>query len=175
MERIQKPKEVEALRQRFTAAKTLIFAENKGLKVSEVTELRKRLKNAQSSIKVVKNRLVKRALKEAGLQGLDGFFEGPVAVASSEVDPVSPAKVLVQFIKDHEQLAIKGGWMSGEVLTTEKIRALASLPSKEELYAKLMGCLLNPARNLVGVLAALPRQVVTVIDAIGKKKEVPGT
>lgn|SRR3989338_429589 len=170
MERAQKPKEVEALKQRFTAAKALIFAENKGLKVSEITELRKKLKSAQSNIKVVKNRLVKRALKEAGIEGLDGFFEGPVAVASSEVDPVSPAKVLVQFIKDHEQLAIKGGWLAGEILTTEKIKALAALPSKEELYAKLMGCLLNPARNLVGVLAAMPRQLVTVIDAVRKTK-----
>lgn len=170
MERAQKPKEVEALKQRFAAAKALIFAENKGLKVSEVTELRKKLKTSQSNMKVVKNRLVKRALKEAGIEGLDTFFEGPIAIASSEIDAVSPAKVLIDFAKDHERLLIKGGYLGGEILTTEKIKALASLPSREELYAKLMGCLLNPARHLVGVLAAMPRQLVTVIDAVRKQK-----
>ncbi len=170
MERSQKPKEVEALKERFQAAKALIFAENKGLKVSEVTELRKKLKQTQSSMKVVKNRLVKRALKAAGIEGLDSFFEGPTTVASSTTDPVSPAKVLVDFIKEHERLSIKGGYLAGEILTVEKIKALASLPSREELYAKLLGCLLNPARGLVSVMAALPRQLVTAIDAIGKQK-----
>lgn len=170
MERAQKPKEVEAIKLRFQGAKALIFAENKGLKVSEVTELRKKLKQTQSSMKVVKNRLVKRALKDAGIVGLDSFFEGPTTVASSTIDPISPAKVLVDFIKEHERLSIKGGYLGGEILTIEKIKALASLPSREELYAKLLGCLLNPARQLVQVLAVMPRQVVTVVDAIRKQK-----
>ncbi|OGQ03972.1 MAG: 50S ribosomal protein L10 [Deltaproteobacteria bacterium RIFCSPLOWO2_12_FULL_44_12] len=171
MNRDQKVKEVEVLKERFQKAKALIFAENKGLKVSEVTELRKKLRVGNSSLKTVKNRLVKRALKDIKVEGLDNFFDGPTTIASSEVDPVSPAKILVNFIKDHESLVIKGGYLGGEILSLDKIKSLAALPSKEVLYAKLLACLLNPARGLVSVLAAMPRQLVTVIDAIKKTKE----
>lgn len=171
MNREQKGKEIAGIRKRFEGAKTLIFADNKGLKVSEVTELRKKLRGQEVQLKTAKNRLVKRALKEASITGLDPFFRGPTTIVSSEVDPVSPAKILTDFIKTHEKLVIKGGYLDGEVLTLDKIKALASLPSKEELYAKLLGCLLNPARQLVTVLSAVPRGLVTAIDAIGKKKE----
>lgn len=171
MNRDQKVKEVEFLKERFQAAKAIIFTENKGLKVSEVTELRKKLRVAKVSLKTVKNRLVKRALKEVSIQGLDNFFDGPTTIASSDIDPVSPAKILVNFIKEHETLVIKGGYSGGEVLSIDKIKELAALPSKEELYAKLLGCLLNPARGLVSVLAAVPRGLVTALDAIKKQKE----
>lgn len=171
MNRDEKSKEIEQIKGRFQKAKALIFATNNGLKVSEVTELRKKLKSVQSQLQVVKNRLVKRALKDASIEGLDSFFEGPIAMTSSDVDPVSPAKVLVDFMKEHEALVIKGGYLSGEILTADKIKALAALPSREVLYAKLLGTLLNPARQLVGVLAAMPRQLVGVIDAIKQQKE----
>ncbi|MBI5300180.1 MAG: 50S ribosomal protein L10 [Deltaproteobacteria bacterium] len=170
MNRDQKTKEVEGLKQRFEAAKALIFADNKGLKVSEVTELRKKFRSQKVQLKTAKNRLVKKALKEAAISGIDQFFEGPTTIISSETDPVSPAKILTDFVKDHEKLVIKGGYLDGEILTLAKIKALAGLPSKEELYAKLLGCLQNPARQLVSVLAAVPRGLVTAVDAIGKRK-----
>ncbi|OGQ48582.1 MAG: 50S ribosomal protein L10 [Deltaproteobacteria bacterium RIFCSPLOWO2_02_FULL_46_8] len=171
MNRDQKTKEVEGLKQRFESAKALIFADNKGLKVSEVTELRKKFRSQKVQLKTAKNRLVKKALKEAAISGIDQFFEGPTTIISSEIDPVSPAKILTDFVKDHEKLVIKGGYLGGEILTLEKIKALASLPSKEALYAKLLGCLQNPARQLVSVLAAVPRGLVTAVDAIKKQKE----
>lgn len=173
MHRTQKPVEVSNLKERFQKAKALIFAENKGLKVSQITDLRKRLRKENAQIKTVKNRLVKRALKEASIEGLENFFHGPVTVTSSELDPVAPAKILINFIQslEEEKLVIKGGYMDGAVLTPDKIKSLASLPSKEELYAKLMACMLNPARGLVSVLAAVPRQLVTVVEAIRKQKE----
>lgn len=170
MNRDQKTKEVEELKQRFESAKALIFADNKGLKVSEVTELRKKFRSQKVQLKTAKNRLVKKALKEATISGLDQFFVGPTTIISSETDPVSPAKILTDFVKNHEKLVIKGGYLDGEILTLEKIKALASLPSKEVLYAKLLGCLQNPARQLVSVLAAVPRGLVTAVDAIGKQK-----
>ncbi|MDO8526184.1 MAG: 50S ribosomal protein L10 [Deltaproteobacteria bacterium] len=170
MNKEQKATEIASIRERFQTSKAVIFAENKGLKVSEMTELRKKLHGVDAKLQVVKNRLVKRALKEAALEGLDGFFEGPTAIASATTDPVGPAKVLVDFAKDHEALLIKGGMMDKVALSMDKIKALAALPSKEQLYAKLLGCMLNPARGVVNVLAAMPRQLVTVIDAIGKQK-----
>ena len=171
MNRDQKAKEIASIKDRFQKAKAVIFADNKGLKVSEITELRKKLHGAKANLKTVKNRLVKRALKDAAIEGLDNFFEGPTTVSSSETDPVSQAKVLVDFAKEHETLVVKGGYMDGVVLGAEKIKALAALPSREVLYAKLLGCLLNPARGLVSVLAAGPRQLVTVVDAVRKQKE----
>lgn len=173
MHRTQKPVEVASLKERFQKAKALVFAENRGLKVSQITDLRKRLRKEKALIKTVKNRLVKRALKEAAITGLDEFFEGPVTVTSSEMDPVAAAKILIHFIKEleEEKLVIKGGYMDGAVLSPDKIKSLASLPSKEELYAKLLACMLNPARGLVSVLAAVPRQLVTVVDAVRKQKE----
>ena len=142
------------------------------LKVSEITELRKKLKSAQSNLKVVKNRLAKRSLKDASLEQLASFFDGPTTIAYSETNPVSPAKILVNFIKDRENLVIKGGVLGAEILTLDRIKDLAALPSKEELFAKLLGCMLNPARSMVSVLAAVPRQLVTVLAAIGKQKEM---
>lgn len=171
MLRSQKPKEVSSIKERFETAKSVIFAENKGLKVSEVTELRKTLGKENASFKVVKNRLVKRALADAKIEGLDSYFKGPIAIASSETDAVTPAKVLVHFTKENERLEIKGGYMQGEVLSVGKIRALASLPSREELYAQLLRCLQGPARGLVTVLSAVPRSLVTVINALKDKKE----
>lgn len=174
MQRSQKPVEVAALKERFLKAKSLVIAENRGLKVSQVTDLRKRLQKENASFKVVKNRLVKRALQEASIEGLDKFFQGPVTLTSSEVDPTTPAKILAKFIKEleEEKFVIRGGFLDGKVLSVADIQSLANLPSKEELYAKLLGCMLNPARGLVSVLAAMPRQLVTVIAAIRKEKEI---
>ena len=170
MDRTEKGTEIKNLVARFTEAKSVIFAHNKGLKVSEVTELRRKLRGQGGQLKVVKNRLAKLALKEAGITGIDQFFKGPVTIASSPTDAVAPAKVLVDFAKDHETIVLTGGFLAGEVLDLNRLKALAALPSREVLYAKLMGCLLNPARQLVTVLAAVPKQLVTVVDAVGKTK-----
>lgn len=162
---------VSQIRDRFSKAKSMIFAEYRGLKVEQLTTLRKELGKEKASLNVVKNRLVKRALKEANIAGLDPFFSGPTAVASSEVDAVVPAKILVAFNKENEALQIKGGYLDGEVLSLDRIRQLASLPSREELYAQLLRCMNGPAQGLVQVLSAVPRGLVTVLDAIAKKKQ----
>ena len=171
MNREQKGVEIKNLAGFFSSAKSIIFAHNRGLKVSEVTELRRKLRGEKNEFKVVKNRLAKIALKEMGLAGLDDFFKGPVTVTSATADAISPVKILVNFAKDHEKLELAGGYMDGEVLGIDKIKALANLPSREVLYAKLLGCLQNPARQLVSVLAAVPRGLVTAVDAIKKQKE----
>lgn len=171
MNRDQKAAEVAHINDRFEKAKSLIFADYRGLKVSEMSELRNKLRESGSSMKVHKNRLIKRVLKERGLEGLDEFFTDPMAVASAEADPVAPAKILVEFAKAHKALTLKAGLMDGDILTKAQIEQLATLPSKDELLAKALASMNAPASNMVGVLAALPRQLVTVIDAIAKTKE----
>ena len=171
MNKDQKMKEVEKLSQTLGKAKVLFFAENKGLTVADMTDLRKRLRKEHAAIKVVKNRLMKLALDVAKVDGIKDYFVGPTALTYSETDPVSPAKVLVEFIKDRENFIIKGGYLDGQVLTAEKVKALAQLPSREELYSMLLRVMVGPARQLATVLAAVPRQVVTVVDAIRKQKE----
>lgn len=171
MNRDQKVKEVESLKEKFQSAKAVLFAQNKGLKVSEITELRKDLRKCQTSVKVVKNRLIRRALQECKIDGLDTFIEGAVAIAASQTDPVTTAKILVKFVKDHEALVLKGGYVDGKAFSLERVKALADLPSKEELYSMLLRCLVGPAAQFVNVLAAVSRQLVMVIDGIKKQKE----
>ncbi len=171
MNKEQKTLEVSRIAERFEKAKAMIFADYRGLKVSEMTELRAKLRENGASMRVVKNRLVKRVLKERGLENLNEFFTGPTAIASAEEDPVAPAKILAEFAKVHGALNLKAGLMDGDVLTKAQIEHLATLPSKDVLLARVLATMNAPATNMVGVLAAIPRQLVTVIDAIRKKKE----
>lgn len=171
MRKEQKVKEVELLADRLEKAKAIIFAEYKGLKVSEMTDLRSKLRKEKSSLKVVKNRLMKRVLKDRGLDSLMGHFVGPTAVASSEHDPITPAKILVAFARDHEKFVLKGGYMEGSVLAARDVDALAKMPSREELLARALSSLMAPATNFAGVLAAVPRKLVYAINAIKEKKQ----
>lgn len=175
MNREQKVKEVEGLKKKFQVSKAVLFAENKGLKVAEVMALRKLLKKENTNVKVVKNRLLKRALQESQIQGLEKLIEGALTITFSESDPVAPAKVLVNFIKENERLLLKGGFVDGKVLSLDQVKALASLPSRQELYGMLLRCLNGPAVQIVSVLAAVPRQLVCVIEAIRKQKENLGS
>lgn len=171
MRREQKIEEVRLLAERLEKAKAMIFADYKGLKVSEMTDLRSRLRKEKSSLKVVKNRLMKRVLKDRGLDSLLGHFVGPTAVASSDHDPVTPAKILVAFAKDHQKFVLKGGYIEGTVLAARDVDALAKIPSREELITRALSSLMAPATNFAGVLAAVPRKLVYAINAIKEKKQ----
>lgn len=172
MRREQKIKEIESLSERLEKAKTMIFTEYRGLKVSEINELRSKLRKESSTFKVVKNRLMNKVLKERGLDSLMSHFVGPTAIAASDTDPVSPAKVIVAFAKDHEKLILKGGFMEGTALGVKDVQSLAKMPSREELLARALASINAPATNLAGVLAAVPRKLVYVIDAIKNTKQV---
>lgn len=171
MNREQKGQEVAALAQRVERAKALIFAGYRGLKVSEVTDLRMKLRKGQSTFKVVKNRLMKRVLKEKGLDALGGYFRDPTALAASDVDPVTPAKILVEFAKANNRLTLKGGYLDGKVLSVADIESLARLPSREVLVARALGSMQAPASNIVGVLAALSRKLLYALNAIKATKQ----
>jgi len=171
LDKRQKEQQVEYITDKFEKAKSVIFADYRGLNVSQMTDLRRRLGQAASTIKVIKNRLVKRAAKMKSIEGMDAFFTGPTAMAVSEKDPVQVAKVMVEFAKEHELLKIKAGYMDGKVIDIATINRLASLPSREVLLGKMLGSMMAPASNLAGLLHALPRRLVSVINAIKEKKQ----
>lgn len=170
MNRTEKSNEVSKLKQRFENAKAMFFADYRGLTVAEVTELRQKLYAQQSAMKVVKNRLAKLAFKDLKVEGMDPFLKGPTAIASSDADGVVPAKILVEFAKTHEKLQLRAGYMDGIVLDVKSIIALAKLPSREVLLSKMLGSMQAPATNLVNVLAAVPRGLVTALAAIRDSK-----
>lgn len=171
MLRQEKAAEVDVITQRLQGAKAAIVAEYRGLTVSQMTDLRARVRGAQAGLRVVKNRLALLAAKAAKVEGLDQHLVGPTALATATADPVLLAKALVEFAKEHELLKIKGGVVEGKSVSLAQLLALAHLPSRDVLLSQLLSVMNGPARNLASVLAAVPRAVVTVIKAIGDKKE----
>ncbi|MFH1829884.1 MAG: 50S ribosomal protein L10 [Pseudomonadota bacterium] len=171
MRREEKVEQVKSLAKRVDKAKVMIFADYRGLKVSEMTELRSKLRDDGSSFKVIKNSLFKRVLKEMGLETLEKYFEGPTALATSEIDPVNPAKALVEFAKMHDKLTLKGGYLEGRDLTLADVQSLAKMPSRETLLARVLFSFNAPATNMASVLAAVPRKLLYALNAIKDTKE----
>lgn len=170
MDKTQKQQQVDYIADKFRKSKSIIFADYRGLNVAAITELRGKLSKENSVLKVIKNRLAKRAAKAASVDGLDKYFTGPTVMAASEADPVMPAKIMVDFAKDHEVLEIKAGYMDGGVLDIATIRRLAALPSRDVLLSRVLASMNAPATNLTMALAAIPRKLVNVINAIKEKK-----
>ncbi|MCE5252116.1 50S ribosomal protein L10 [bacterium] len=142
----------------------------KGLNVAEITELRSRLRDANVSMKVVKNTLAKRALKSVGVAGLDSYLVGPTGVVWSKEDSVVPAKVLLDFLKKHDKGTIKAGLVDGTVVKDNEIVILSNLPSKHELYAKVASVLNAPIVKLAMVLNGIPVKFVRTVDALREKR-----
>jgi large subunit ribosomal protein L10 len=146
------------LQERIARATSILAVDYRGLTVAQVTDLRRKLREAAGDkveYRVAKNTLLKRAADGTPLAGIEAFLAGPTAVAFAFDEPAAVAKVLVDFAKDHEKLAIKGGVIDGDVVDTRGIEALASMPSKQQLRAMLAGTLQAPLRNLAGSLYAL--------------------
>lgn len=170
MHKQEKAELVGSLSERFRSLKAAIVTEYRGLTVEQMTGLRKKVRQADGALRVVKNRLAKRAFQGASVTGLDDFLVGPTALATAVKDPVPLAKALVDFAKANDLFKIKGGVVEGKVLNTAQLTALAKLPSREELLSQLLSVMNGPARQLATVLAAVPRGLVTAIKAIGDKK-----
>ena len=167
---------VAKLTEQLKSAKGVVLTGYKGLTVAQDTELRSELRAAGVSYHVVKNTMFRLAAKEAGIEGLDEHLEGTTAFAFSAEDAVAPAKVIIGFIKknkleDTEVLTVKVGMVEGKVIGLDEVKALASLPSREELIAKLLGSMNAPIANSVGVLSGVIRNAVYVLDAIRAQKE----
>ena len=167
---------VAQLNEQLESAKGVVLTSYKGLTVAQDTELRRELREAGVSYHVVKNTMLRIAAKEAGIEGIEEHLEGTTAFAFSTEDAVAPAKVICSFIKknkleDAEVLTVKVGMVEGKVIGVDEVKALAALPSREELIAKLLGSMNAPISNTVNVLQGVIRNAVYVLDAIRSQKE----
>ncbi|SCA55312.1 50S ribosomal protein L10 [Candidatus Terasakiella magnetica] len=169
MNRTEKEELVAEMRDVFANSSTVVVAHYSGLTVSEMEELREQVREAGAGFKVTKNRLTKLALADSKFEGLGEMLSGPTAIAYSE-DAVAAAKASVAFAKKNEKLVILGGAMDETALDVNGVKALASMPSLDELRGKLVGVLQAPAQKLAAVSQAPAGQLARVFGAYGKSE-----
>lgn len=163
-----KSEKIDQMKVKFEKAQVAVVTEYKGYTVEEITKLRRNLQKEGGDYTVTKNTLAKIAIKGTEFEALAELCKGPVALAFGFEDQVSPAKVVSKFIKESKKGEILGAVLEGKVLSADEAKALANLPSKEELYAKMLGSINSPASGIVGsvnaVMASLTRAVAAVRD-----------
>ncbi|WP_321339712.1 50S ribosomal protein L10 [Breoghania sp.] len=170
MDRAEKREAVSALNTVFSDAGVVVVAHYAGLSVADMTSLRAKVREAGGSVKVAKNRLAKLALQGTEVEHINGLFQGPTVIAYS-ADPVAAPKAVMDFAKTNEKLVVLGGALGSTNLDAEGVKALASMPSLDELRAKLVGMISTPATRIAQVLSAPAGQVARVIGAYAKKDE----
>ncbi|MBT6536326.1 MAG: 50S ribosomal protein L10 [Rhodospirillaceae bacterium] len=170
MDRARKEELVTELNQSFAEAALVVVTQQTGLTVSESTELRTRMREAGAGYKVTKNRLAKLALAGTPYEPITDLFSGPTAIAYS-ADPVAAARVAVNYAKENDKLTVVGGAMGDTLLDENAVKALASLPSLDELRGKLVGLLNAPATKVAGVLQAPAGQLARVFGAYANQDE----
>lgn len=170
MPTVRKEELVGEIKDRFNGAEAVIMADYRGLSVKEMQQLRNAMRENGSEIKIYKNSLTEIAIRELALPSMDAYLEGPTAFVFVSGDPVAPAKALTAFAKEHQALELKGGFVQSQVVDAAGVKAIATLPSREELIAQLLGTMLNPLTGTVRVLSGPARGLATVMDAIAKQK-----
>jgi large subunit ribosomal protein L10 len=165
---------VKDLKARLQNAKAIVLVDYKGINIEEVNQLRKRFRNEQVDYLVQKNTLVKIALNELGISGLDKYLVGPTALAICKTDEVAPARIVTKFLKevmdDKPFPRFKAGFVSGHLYNEAQMVNLSKLPSREELLAKVVGSAQAPISRLLGVTQGIIRKFVYAVDAIAKSK-----
>jgi len=169
MDRAQKTEAVAELNRTFNEVGVVVITRNLGMTVKQSTDLRNKAREAGASYKVAKNRLAKIALDGTDYSGLSDLLVGPTALATS-TDPVAAAKVVVDFAKTNDKIEIVGGAMGSQLLDVEGVKALASLPSLDELRAKLVGLIVAPATKIATITQAPAAQIARVLSAYAEKE-----
>jgi len=168
MDRSQKADSVAYLNGLFNESGAVVITRNLGMTVAQTTQLRNKIREAGATYKVAKNRLAKLAIQDTPYAGIGDMFTGPTAVAASS-DPVAAAKVIVEFAKTTDKIEILGGGMGTQVLNADGIKALATMPSLDELRAKLIGLVQAPATKIAQVVTAPAAKLARVFAAYAEK------
>lgn len=168
MERARKKEVISELNEEFNSSSIVVIAHYQGLTVADFTALRAKARASDVKLRVAKNTLLRLAANDTIYSEIRDLFTGPVAVASSK-DPIAAAKVLADFSKQNEKLVIIGGSMDGKVLDVKGVQTLATLPSLDQLRAKIVGLVNAPATKLAGVVQAAPAKLARVINAKAQK------
>ena len=149
---------IAELNKTLKESKGMVLVDFRGIKVAQDTKLRRKMREAGVDYSVIKNNMASIAAKEAGIEGLDNYLKGPLAMVSSAKDPVAPAKLISEFMKENRVMEIKGGLVEGKVINAEAVKALASLPPREVLLARLLGSLQSSISGFVRVLDAIAQK-----------------
>ena len=168
----QKAEQVELIAGKLKRAKVAVLTDYRGLKVSQIQDLRGRLRAGDVEYRVIKNTLARRAAEAAGHPGLQSALKGPVAIAFGYDDLSLPSKLINEFVRTTRlKLDVKGGLVEGRVFSPDQVKQLADLPSRDSLLAQLLGTLQSPVAQLVGIMQTPVQQLLGVLDAYKSKLE----
>lgn len=166
----EKQRLVEEIKQRLSSSGGVILADYRGLTVKDMSVLRTTLTAAGAEVTVYKNSLAQIAIRELELPSMDEFLAGPTVFVFTPADPVTSAKALLAFAKDRKVFAFKGGLIEGSIVSADAVKAIAALPSREELIAKLMGSMLNPVRGFMAMANAPVGAFARAVQAVADQK-----
>ena len=165
-----KKEKTDAIKSKVEKAQVAVLTEYKGYSVEEITDLRRSLQKEGGDYMVTKNTLTKLAIKGTNYEVMEELLKGPIAIAFGFEDQVSPAKIVSKFIKDTKKGVILGGVLEGKLLSAKETEDLAKLPSKEELYAKILGCINSPASGIANSVNAVMAQLTRAMAAVRDQK-----
>ena len=165
----QKEAIISELKEKLETSKVAVLTDYRGLNVAEANRLRRRLREAGCEFRIAKNTLTGLAALQLGLEGLDSYLQGQIAIAFGK-DPVMPAKILAEFIRDTKKMEIKAGILEGKVINAGAVKSLADLPSREVLLSRVLSGMQTPLSGFVGVLQGTLRSFVYALEAVRKQR-----